>query len=135
MFFFIKVGAQGRHFITFGVMILQKTDRLPTDYLAYGCYCGADRYSNVFTPLDATDQCCQAHDACYDLIRSPTVPRPSEVIYTFDIKQDNILCTNANKSSVEYKTCLCDKIAAECFGNATTSFNKNYQGYDVKLCK
>lgn len=56
-------GATDRWLGNFGFMIYCSTGLWPFDFDDYGCWCG---FGGNGTPVDAIDECCKAHDHCYD---------------------------------------------------------------------
>ena len=60
--------------------------------------------------VDAVDECCKTHDACY------------ENIFYLSVSS---LCLNG-VDTAEYKACMCDKTAAQCF--AASTYNSSWKG-------
>ncbi len=72
------------------------------------CRCGSG--SKGTRTVDGIDQCCKAHDACYQNI--------AYVSY-------NWVCQNA-PGTAAYRACMCDKTAAQCF--AANTYNSYWKG-------
>lgn len=70
--------------------------------------CGVGRRGTNI--VDEIDQCCKAHDACYE-----------KVPYWIS----NWVCQHA-PDTVAYKACMCDKIAAQCF--AANKYDSSWKG-------
>ncbi|CAF3712356.1 unnamed protein product [Rotaria sp. Silwood1] len=109
---------QGRALYQFGRMISHITDRNPLDYNGYGCHCGlGSKGSKV---VDATDQCCVAHDYCYN-----------SAWYDYDFVTNDILCTD-ELGTVDRAACECDRQAALCF--RSSPYNPAYKDYPANQC-
>ncbi|NXR64533.1 PA2GE phospholipase, partial [Rhadina sibilatrix] len=115
--------------VQFGVMITQRTGKLPTAYNGYGCYCG---WGGSKQPLDATDRCCHAHDCCYKKLISSGC-NPKMVIYKYSSHGNQITCGAGNRCQRE--TCACDKRAVDCFKRTAGSYRKSYDNYPKSKCK
>ncbi|CAF3060465.1 unnamed protein product [Rotaria sp. Silwood2] len=116
----------------FREMITKVTGRSAMDYLGYGCHCGLGGKGQ---PVDAVDKCCQVHDQCYadtsTYLQFWNLCSPHLAGYSWDFNNNVITCTG-NKDSCGYKTCICDKIVAECF--ARNKYNDQYKGYSQRSC-
>ncbi|CAF1660739.1 unnamed protein product [Adineta ricciae] len=99
---------ESRGLLGFAQFIWHYTGRNPLDYNDYGCWCGIGRKDTK--TVDAVDECCKAHDACY------------ENIFYLSVSS---LCLNG-VDTAEYKACMCDKTAAQCFGAYT--YNSSWKG-------
>lgn len=126
--------SQGRN-VAFGFreMIAKLTGRSAMDYLGYGCHCGLGGKGQ---PVDAVDRCCQVHDQCYadtsTYLQFWNLCSPHLVGYNWNFNNNAITCTD-DKNTCGYKTCMCDKIAVECF--ARNIYNPQYSGHKQSLCK
>ncbi|CAF1591371.1 unnamed protein product [Rotaria magnacalcarata] len=116
----------------FREMITKLTGRSAMDYLGYGCHCGLGGKGK---PVDGVDSCCQTHDKCYadtsTYIQFWNLCSPHLVGYGWDFNNNVVTCTG-DKNTCAYKTCMCDKIAVECF--ARNQYNTQYKGYSQKSC-
>lgn len=118
--------------LEFRDMISKVTGRSAFDYLGYGCHCGL---GGKGAPVDAIDRCCQVHDQCYadtsTYLQFWNLCSPHLVTYSWSYEKGMITCTGS-KDSCGYKTCMCDKVAVECF--ARNTYNTRYQGYSQSQC-
>ena len=116
----------------FRAMISKVTGRSAFDYLGYGCHCGLGGKGK---PVDALDQCCQIHDQCYadtsTYLQFWNLCSPHLVTYAWSY-DDNVVSCTGNNNTCGYKTCICDKIVAECF--ARNTYNYQYKGHSQGLC-
>ncbi|CAF3991070.1 unnamed protein product, partial [Rotaria sordida] len=94
------------------------TGRNPFDYNGYGCHCG--RGSKGSKVVDAVDQCCVAHDNCYN-----------SASYDYNFVTNDIQCTNT-PGTVDREACECDRRAALCF--RSSPFNEAYKNYPANNC-
>jgi secretory phospholipase A2 len=69
------------------------------------------------TVMDGIDACCKTHDGCYKGFGS--------LASYYLINDFTWNCMN-DPSSTQYKACMCDKAAAQCF--ARNTYNTNMQG-------
>ncbi|XP_006815718.2 basic phospholipase A2 RVV-VD-like [Saccoglossus kowalevskii] len=110
-------------------------------YKGYGCFCG---YGGEGTPIDATDECCEAHDSCYEKTNCRQIYKYI-VMYEYDTKncgtnEAEIVCKTADEYRDDYiasckaALCLCDAEIAKCFANNLDSYNKNYRRYSQSHC-
>ncbi|CAF0737535.1 unnamed protein product [Rotaria sordida] len=125
--------SQGRNAaFEFREMITQVTGRSAMDFLGYGCHCGLGGKGQ---PVDAVDRCCQVHDQCYadtsTYLQFWNLCSPHLVGYSWNFNKNVITCTG-NHDTCGYKTCMCDKIVAECF--ARNKYNDQYRGHSQRSC-
>lgn len=111
------------------------------EYLDYGCYCGL---GGKGTPVDATDECCQAHDACWAKVKKDTgvscfgenyhnnFNDPATGTPTTDCSKWTFAesCSKAkhptNNKPEEEACCNCDLVATQCFQRARGTYNAGY---------
>ncbi len=67
--------------------------------------------------MDEIDMCCKVHDACYKGWDSSA---------SYYDTGSNWICTDS-PSSVQYKACMCNKEAAQCF--ARNPYNEELKGW------
>jgi len=101
-------------------MIGKMTGRNSFSFCGYGKFCGNGGKGH---PVDAIDRCCQFHDYCYDNVESCF---PKLRVYNFVASLGSAVCLDA-VTSCEYKVCMCDKAASECFYKHLASYNSSYQ--------
>jgi secretory phospholipase A2 len=112
-----------------------------SDYWDYGCFCGK---GGGGTPVDATDECCQAHDACWGQVQAATgascfyenyhnnTNDPATGQPTADCSKWTYAesCSKAkhptNNKPEEESCCKCDLEAAKCFQRARASYNPKW---------
>lgn len=118
--------------LEFRNMIAAVTGRSAFDYLGYGCHCGLGGKGK---PVDQVDFCCQVHDQCYadtsTYLQFWKLCSPHLITYSWSYANGVVSCTGA-QDNCGYKTCLCDKFAAECF--ARNTFNPQYISYSQSRC-
>jgi secretory phospholipase A2 len=118
--------------IEFREMVTKVTGRSAFDFLGYGCHCGLGGKGK---PVDKLDTCCQIHDQCYantsTYLQFWNLCSPHLVGYSWTFDNGTVTCTG-NKDTCGYKTCMCDKIVAECF--AQNTYNNQFKGYSQGLC-
>lgn len=125
--------SQGRNVaFQFRDMITKVTGRSAFDYLGYGCHCGLGGKGK---PVDKVDECCMLHDQCYGntstYLQFWNLCSPHLVNYAWSFDEGAVTCTG-NTDACGYKTCICDKLVAECF--ARNTYNIEYKGYSQDLC-
>jgi secretory phospholipase A2 len=111
---------QTRSLIEFSNMIGKVTGRNSFSFCGYGKFCGSGGKGH---PVDAIDRCCQVHDDCYGYADSCF---PKLRVYNFVASLGSATCLDS-ATSCEYKVCMCDKVASECFYKNLASYNSNYQ--------
>ncbi|NXK42039.1 PA2GE phospholipase, partial [Piprites chloris] len=74
--------------LQFGAIVKHKTGKSPLSYNGYGCYCGLGGSKK---PLDATDNCCRAHNCCYKKLASSHCS-PKVVTYKYFLQRRQIMC-------------------------------------------
>jgi secretory phospholipase A2 len=96
----------------------------------YGCWCGDGGYG---TPVDQIDTCCQIHDKCYDRVEQVEKCSPKIFnLYSYESNGNQIKC-NDPTDSCNYKVCLCDKQATDCFKSNQNAFNSFYSNINWSL--
>ena len=131
----------------FGNMIVACTAGTPpaamkrSDYWDYGCYCGL---GGAGTPVDATDECCQTHDRCWDKVKKDTgvscfgenyannTNDPATGLPTADCSKWTFAesCSVAkhptNNKPEEEACCKCDLEATQCVQRARATYSPTY---------
>jgi secretory phospholipase A2 len=114
---------------------------LRREYWDYGCYCGK---GGSGTPVDATDECCKAHDECWAKVKQDTGVSCYNENYANSFNDPNTgkpttdcskwtffeSCSTAkhptNNTIEEIKCCDCDLIVTKCFQRARGTYNPAY---------
>ncbi len=130
-----SVNRSKRNTIQFGRMIshlLNLGSFIPLEafemFNGYGCWCGIGGSGK---PVDEIDKCCLEHDQCYDKVilnKCKYNKLPYWVLYDKETSHGQIVCTDENETC-DYKTCQCDKLAAECFAKNYASYNQSNIDY------
>ena len=126
-----KVKRNKRNTVQFGRMISHLSNLgsfIPLEafemFNGYGCWCGMGGSGK---PVDEIDKCCLLHDQCYDKVildKCKYNKLPYWVLYDKETLHGQIICTDENETC-DYKTCQCDKIAAECFAKHYALYNQS----------
>ncbi|KAK0047897.1 basic phospholipase A2 caudoxin [Biomphalaria pfeifferi] len=112
-------------------LIFRYTSRGCLAYSAYGCFCGLRSWGS--DPVDGSDSCCKQHDRCFGNLGVRNVPL---VTYSYDCNGPaSCYCTNEDRSSVKYKSCLCDIELASCLKRNKDSYNRRYFWYRRSNCE
>lgn len=112
-----------------------------SEYWDYGCFCGK---GGEGTPVDATDTCCQTHDACWAQVKKdtgvscfnenyannfndPATGKPTTDCskWTFD-EACGAAKHPTNDKPEEVACCRCDLEATQCFQGARGSYNPGF---------
>ncbi|XP_040183745.1 acidic phospholipase A2 BpirPLA2-I-like [Rana temporaria] len=97
--------------------------------LLYGCFCGPGGSGQ---PVDEVDQCCHAHDCCYQHTKVNLQCQSESSGYKFSCEQATIGCVSTDFCG--RAACECDRLFAECLTTAKKAQEK-YHFYDKKkLC-
>lgn len=114
------------------------------EYWDYGCYCGK---GGEGTPVDATDECCQKHDACWAQVKKDTgvscynenyhnnFNDPATAKATTDCSKWTFAesCSKAkhptNDKPEEESCCKCDLEAVQCFQRARATYDTKYRNW------
>ncbi|XP_030363732.1 basic phospholipase A2 Cdr-13-like [Strigops habroptila] len=98
-------------------------------YSFYGCYCG---FGGRGQPKDATDRCCQLHDACYNsLLRHHC--NASVQSYRYDWSSSSPSCRKGSWCS--QLSCECDRSLALCLKRSIGSYRRRLQFYPKHWCR
>ncbi|XP_038066490.1 phospholipase A2 AP-PLA2-I-like [Patiria miniata] len=118
-------------------------------YNGYGCYCGL---GGDGVPVDPTDQCCEAHDACYKAANDNGCALLDKYLVDYHfvasrtVKDDPDSCSISCKAEDEYTfldkinadckayMCECDRQGALCFGRERGSLDDKYVGWSQSNC-
>ncbi|CAH1238066.1 PLA2G1B [Branchiostoma lanceolatum] len=117
-----------RSILQFGNMISCATQRDPSDYSGYGCYCG---YGGGGTPMDGVDRCCQQHDQCYGMVQDRCGYYYAYLFpYSSSCKRRRITCHRPwwSWSECPIMLCECDRMAAYCFAWYRDRYNPDNYG-------
>ncbi len=121
-----------RNLAQFASMIKKVTGRSAFDYNNYGCWCGLGGRNQ---PVDATDRCCHLHDRCYDVAESYDCDTKLFHVYKYTASMGSAQCHD-DADSCNYRVCMCDKKATECFfNNLDTYDSKNKENVIKDKCK
>jgi secretory phospholipase A2 len=110
--------SETKNLAQFGLMIHTVAGKNPLDYNGYGCWCGAGGSGK---PVDSTDQCCQVHDRCYEASEAFGCSTKLFNYYSYNATFGRAQC-NDPVDSCNYRVCMCDKQATECFHKTLSSY-------------
>ncbi|NXX94438.1 PA2BA Phospholipase, partial [Centropus bengalensis] len=99
------------------------------NYSYYGCYCGWGGKGN---PKDATDRCCQLHDACYDKLLGYHCDAKRQR-YRYGWHGRSLSCTRGSWCSQH--SCECDRSLAFCLERSSGSYDRRYLFYPKHRCR
>ncbi|XP_059143091.1 phospholipase A2-like [Physella acuta] len=116
-----------RNAIQLCYVIWKHTGRSCLKYNKYGCFCGLRSAGHI--PVDEADRCCQGHDQCFKQTGCHWLPF---VAYAINCSGNSCTCTNSDKNSCRYKSCLCDVQLGECLKGA--NYNKQYKNFPTRHC-
>uniref|UniRef100_A0A8B9PWP8 Phospholipase A2 n=1 Tax=Apteryx owenii TaxID=8824 RepID=A0A8B9PWP8_APTOW len=98
-------------------------------YSWYGCFCGIGGRG---TPVDATDRCCQRHDACYDgLLRHRCDAKRER--YRYGWHGGGPVCYQG--SWCAQLSCECDRSLALCLRRSLGTYRARYRFYPKHACR
>ncbi|NXJ79764.1 PA2G5 phospholipase, partial [Trogon melanurus] len=97
-------------------------------YAFYGCYCG---FGGKGEPKDATDRCCQLHDACYDSLESYGCDAKTRR-YHYGWRGGSPFCREGSWCS--WFSCECDRSLALCLQRNIGSYSKRFSFYPKDWC-
>ncbi|NWH82797.1 PA2BS phospholipase, partial [Piaya cayana] len=98
-------------------------------YSSYGCYCGLGGKGN---PKDATDRCCQVHDACYGSLSEYHCDAKKQH-YSYSWLGNSLTCRNDLRCA--QNSCECDRSLALCLKRNVWSYSKRYLFYPKHRCR
>ncbi|XP_025968282.2 basic phospholipase A2 CoaTx-II-like isoform X2 [Dromaius novaehollandiae] len=98
-------------------------------YAFYGCYCGWGGHGQ---PKDATDRCCQRHDACYDTLLHHRCDAKRQH-YRYGWHGSSPLCDPG--SWCAQLSCECDRSLALCLRQNRGSYAARYRFYPKYACR
>ncbi|XP_072210225.1 basic phospholipase A2 Cdr-13-like [Excalfactoria chinensis] len=98
-------------------------------YSSYGCYCGVGGRGQ---PKDATDRCCQLHDACYDSLQQYHC-NAKQQRYQYSWHGGRLTCNNDLWCA--QLSCECDRSLGLCLQRSTQSYNWRYVLYPKCMCR
>ncbi|XP_031469124.1 basic phospholipase A2 Cdr-13-like, partial [Phasianus colchicus] len=98
-------------------------------YSSYGCYCGVGGQGQ---PKDATDRCCQLHDACYDSLQKYHCNAKLQY-YQYSWHSNRLTCNR--DSWCPQMSCECDRSLGLCLQRSAKSHNRRYLLYLKSKCR
>ncbi|XP_062449694.1 otoconin-90-like [Rhea pennata] len=111
-------------------MITKATGRSAVlHYSSYGCHCG---WGGRGQPKDATDGCCQQHDACYDSLLRHSCDAKKER-YRHGWRGGSPVCARA--SWCAQLSCECDRSLALCLRRSLGTYRARYRFYPRYRCE
>ncbi|XP_068772246.1 phospholipase A2 nigroviriditoxin basic subunit B isoform X3 [Struthio camelus] len=111
-------------------MITKATGRAAVlHYSFYGCHCG---WGGRGQPKDATDRCCQQHDACYDALLRYHCNAKKEP-YSYGWLGGSLVCSQGSWCS--QLSCECDRSLALCLRRSLDSYRARYRFYPKHKCR
>ncbi|CAF1110360.1 unnamed protein product [Didymodactylos carnosus] len=125
---------QSRNLLQFNNMISHK-GLSSSEYTDYGCWCGRGSHgSEKF--IDQTDLCCKIHDKCYDAYFGWFDGCWPYATYYSWVGHDNgeIECSATQQDTCDYKVCMCDKLAADCFKENRPSYSTTNVDIQSEIC-
>ncbi|NXC43840.1 PA2BD phospholipase, partial [Penelope pileata] len=98
-------------------------------YSSYGCYCGLGGHGK---PKDATDRCCQLHDACYGSLLQHHCDAKQQR-YRYGWHGRSITCSRDWWCA--QLSCECDRSLALCLRGSARSYSWRYLLYPRFRCR
>ncbi|NXL96251.1 PA2G5 phospholipase, partial [Alectura lathami] len=98
-------------------------------YSFYGCYCGIGGHGE---PKDATDRCCQLHDACYDSLLQHHCNAMKQR-YDYSWHGGSLTCRG--DSWCAQLSCECDRSLGLCLKRSKQSYSRRYLLYPRYKCR
>jgi len=107
----------------FDSMVFYITNRHPSDYSSYGCWCGTNSMSaNINNTVDATDLCCKTHAECRSNVQASNTSCDADGKYHALYHKQQVQCVD-NRGTANYEFCMCDQQAAQCFKQSFATYN------------
>ncbi|CAF1683964.1 unnamed protein product, partial [Adineta ricciae] len=96
---------------------------------AYWCRLGSkpEKY------MDEIDLCCKFRLNCYDLALKSS--KCNGILTKYSIQLNTSIHCIDNNETCAYETCMCDKLAAECFEKKLNKFNNGFINLPKKECR
>ncbi|XP_065594209.1 basic phospholipase A2 homolog [Cyrtonyx montezumae] len=98
-------------------------------YSFYGCYCGVGGRGQ---PKDATDRCCQLHDACYESLQQHRCDAKRQR-YGYSWHGGRLTCKR--DSWCARLSCECDRSLGLCLRSSAQSYSRRYVLYPKGKCR
>ncbi|CAF3228787.1 unnamed protein product [Rotaria sp. Silwood2] len=115
----------------YGSMIFYMTGRAPTDYENYGCWCRTGSKPDKY--VDEVDLCCKFRLHCYDEVLKSS--KCNGIVTEYAVQLDKSINCIDNTQTCGYEICMCDKLAAECFGANLDKINNSFFNLPKKECR